>query len=811
MGESVIERSVDRLGRLITERPLMVVLAFLAVTAVFATGLGAIESEEGTEEFTDGVPAQAAQDEVDEQFGDPFEADQPSTQLIQRDQSVLTPAGLERNLEAQARLDADPDLEVVGTSSVAGAVAQTIDTGAETPAQQRDVIASTPDREVQTTTRELLDNEPGLRELVSDDYNARSGEASAAITVVTYAEDVDEGAAQDRAERATATAGGEFVVFSGGLIDEEFANVIEDSLAIVVPAVVFLILVFLVVAYRDPIDLLLGLGALAMTVIWTFGFTGLVGIPFSEMMIAVPPLLLAIGVDFGIHAVNRYREERVAGQGVTEGMDAATDQLLVAFFIVAGTTVIGFGANVASDLGPIREFGIVASIGVVFTFLVFGLFMPAAKVLLDRLREGTRIPDFGTSPLGSDGSLLGRVLPQGAVIGNRAPVAVLLVALVVTAGAGAMATSVDTTFDDDDFLPPEELPEYVTAAPGPLAPSEYTFTETVNYLDDNFESGEEDEVTVYVEGPMESDAALESIYRAGQNPPPTVVDDGGEAEAESLITVIEAYAADDDEFARLVERNDRTGSGVPDRNLDEIYDELEASPFADRADQYLTDDRRGTQVVYSVESGALESDIRSDVESIADDYRFQATPTGQIVIFQGISDLIFDSAITSLILALSLTAVFLMIIYRVLEGYATLGLANMVPIAVTVAMLVGTMPLLGIPFNAMTATVLSITIGVGVAYSVHVTHRFIDEFNTGKDGFESLMTTLQGTGGALAGSMLTTLGGAASLTLALIPILGQFGILMSISVFYSFLLSVIVLPPTLLLWERYVVEGGVLG
>ncbi len=84
-------------------------------------------------------------------------------------------------------------------------------------------------------------------------------------------------------------------------------------MAIVMPIVVLLLLAFLAVAYRDPIDLVLGLLALVMTVVWTFGFLGYAGIPFGQMMIAVPVLLLAVGVDFGIHIVNRYREETVQG------------------------------------------------------------------------------------------------------------------------------------------------------------------------------------------------------------------------------------------------------------------------------------------------------------------------------------------------------------------------------------------------------------------------------------------------------------------------------------------------------------------
>jgi predicted RND superfamily exporter protein len=182
-----------------------------------------------------------------------------------------------------------------------------------------------------------------------------------------------------------------------------------------------LILVFVVFSYRDPIDLLLGILALAMALIWTFGFMGIAGIPFSQLLIAIPPLLLAVGIDFGIHAINRYREERVQGRGIDESMRITTDQLLVAFFIVTGTTVFGFGSNVIGDLPPTRQFGIVAAVGITFAFLVSGIFLPAAKVSADRLRERYGPPEFGVSPLGEEGSIVGRSLSVGVLFARKAP------------------------------------------------------------------------------------------------------------------------------------------------------------------------------------------------------------------------------------------------------------------------------------------------------------------------------------------------------------------------------------------------------
>jgi len=151
----------------------------------------------------------------------------------------------------------------------------------------------------------------------------------------------------------------------GGIVDNEFAQVIFDSLAIVVPAALAVILGLLAYAYRDPFDFVLGGVALLMTVVWTFGFTGYAGIAFSDVLIAVPVLLLAIGIDFGIHTVNRYREER-AGVEPTPPPCETHGQLTVAYSIIAGTTIIGFLANLTSSLGPLQEFGLVAGIGICF-------------------------------------------------------------------------------------------------------------------------------------------------------------------------------------------------------------------------------------------------------------------------------------------------------------------------------------------------------------------------------------------------------------------------------------------------------------
>jgi predicted RND superfamily exporter protein len=806
------DEAVERVSKHIADHPRRVVATFLVVTLVMTAGLGNISTETGTSQFSEGTASEQALEDVNRDFGTAFGADTGTTQVIQTEQNVLSKESMLRMLRAQDRVTDRTDLRVSNTRSSAQQVARAIDPSATTiEAQIRTIEGATPS-EIDAAVHRAARG-PGFTGTLSNDFNAQSASASSTIAVITH--EVPTGLSagagtsgssplqsiQVETERVVNAGEGEFRVFGSGIISDEFANVIFDSLLIVLPAAVLLIVLFLLYAYRDPIDLFIGLLSLVMTIVWTMGFMGLADIAFTQMLTAVPPLLLAVGIDFGIHSVNRYREERIKGRAIIPSMEETVDQLLVAFFIVTGTTVIGFSANLTSSLGPIRDFGLIASIGIVFTFLIFGVFLPASKVLLDEYRERHDLPLWGQKPIGGEGSILGNTLSGGVTVAKRAPAIFLVLILLLSISATAYGAGVSTSFAEDDFLPPEETPDYLDELPEPFAPNEYTVTSTLNYLEDNFQTNARSSITIYVNGEMRSDYALESIRRASTDPPGSLVEEDRVAQSTSVIGVIETYREANPEFDSLVARNDANGNGIPDDNLETIYDELLASPYGGQAESYLTDDYRSARIVYDIESSATQAESAADAKVLADRYRLPATATGQTVVFQDVSDTILSSAITSLSVALIGSAVFLVFIYRLIEGSGTLGIVNLVPILVTLTLILGTMRAIDIPFNALTATVLSIAIGLGTDYSAHMTHRFVDEFD-GANLDTALERTVIGTGGALTGSMLTTASGIGVLVLSITPILGQFGTIMSISIIYSYLAAVIVTPSAVVVWSR---------
>lgn len=810
-----VDQILERLDSWIVDRSKTVIVVFGVLTLLLTPGMGMVSMDSGTQQFIEDVPAQVAYENIQEEFeSGAFEPDSGSSQVIHKSSNVLAKPELQRMLTLQERAHSRPDIRVSDSSSAAEIVALQLDPTARTLDQKQAAIEDATATEIDNAVKRAAET-PGFTALLSNDFNRES--ASASATIATVSHEVPTGLSdsagttgttpmseiQSSLQHVAQSTQGDFTVFGMGIVSSELSNVIGDSLAIVVPAAGILILVFLAIAYRDPVDFLLGIISLVMAVVWTFGFMGWAGIPFGQMTIAVPVLLLAVGIDFGIHVINRYREERAEGKGIEESMRPTTDQLLIAFFIVTGTTVIGFSANLLSKLGPIREFGGVASIGIIFSFLIFGIFLPAMKVYLDNWREKISFPEFGSKPIGSGDSKFGQLLGMGNYFASRAPLAFLVVILVTGVAAGAYGTGVDTSFSQEDFLPPEDIPDALQQLPGPFAPGTYTTTETINFLEDNFESADSDSVTLYVDGQMRQDDSLEQIHKASKDPPPSFVSEDRAAQPESIISVIQSYARQNPEFARLVQRNDRNSNGVPDDNLGDIYAQLLDSPVRQQALTYISDDFREAQVIYQTETDYTDDEVTADGQEVAGRMRLHTIATGETVIFAAITDILLESALISMAGAILVSSLFLIFIYWVLEDKPWLGLVNVAPIVITLTWLAGSMRLLGLPFNALTATILSIAIGLGIDYSAHLVHRFADEYEENEHIEDALEETVRGTGGALAGSMLTTSSGTAVLALAITPVLGQFGLLMALVVFFSFVSSLLITPSAAVIWAEW--------
>ncbi len=113
------------------------------------------------------------------------------------------------------------------------------------------------------------------------------------------------------------------------------------------------------------------------------------------------------------------------------------------------------------------------------------------------------------------------------------------------------------------------------------------------------------------------------------------------------------------------------------------------------------------------------------------------------------------------------------------------------------------MALLGIPYTVVTALITALSIGIGVDYTIHVIHRYKEEFAHLRDPEAAASRTLATTGSALIGSALTTAVGFGVLVFSPLTPFQQFGVVTAITIAYALVAAVLVVPPAMIVWGAY--------
>jgi predicted RND superfamily exporter protein len=142
-----------------------------------------------------------------------------------------------------------------------------------------------------------------------------------------------------------------------------------------------LVLIILLIGYRDLRDVAFAAIPLAMGVVWMMGFMGLAGLRFNFANLVAIPLIIGVGIDNGVHVVHRVRLEGA------EGMTVVARHTGRAILIASLTTMIGFGSlGLASHQG-LASLGKVLLLGVGSCLVTSTLVLPNILVALGKARR----------------------------------------------------------------------------------------------------------------------------------------------------------------------------------------------------------------------------------------------------------------------------------------------------------------------------------------------------------------------------------------------------------------------------------------
>lgn len=513
---------------------------------------------------------------------------------------------------------------------------------------------------------------------------------------------------------------------------------------------------------------------LALTFVFTFFALGRV----SSATSGFAALLVGLGIDFTIVMYGRYLEGRLAGKDLGEALDAMATLSGPAVLLGAVTTVGTFYTFLITRFAGLQELGLLTGTGIVLMALSAFLLLPALITIFDR----------GKAPRPHSAWLDLRSLLSFAAR-HRTPVLVVWAAMTV----GGIVLAPRLRLDDDvrNLRSPSNegvrVQEEVAAAFG------FSFNSMIVRVRSASEQETLAKVQTLAEGlaPLVKSGVLSSFESVANLLPPA-------ASQERALAWVRSHAELTDPVAvrsTLVQALEAEGlvSSAFAPGLDALAEAL-------RPDGILTLDAwKGTPV-----QEVIERSIRVDaagVETIINVFpppgmwRRTAPPelvtlvatvpgatlTGTNVVSERLRQTVWvDAALAG---SVGLVIVFLMLLWE-LKSLAS-ALLCLVPVASGVIWTVGLMVLLDFPLNLLNIFVVTMVIGVGVDYGIHMLHR-LQEGSAVDDIAETARTVV------LAAA--TTIVGFGSLITTHYPGLQSIGWMTSGGVLFASFAAVIVLP-----------------
>lgn len=583
--------------------------------------------------------------------------------------------------------------------------------------------------------------------------------------------------------------------FSFAQFAKNSSATIGKEIGILTSAAMVLLGVILWFNFRSKRETGYVLGLTVLAILSTYGLSGWlqffgVNMTFNAAMNSIPVLLLAIGVDYGLHVVMRIREELTEeekrdpqGRLTLRDFDKASRQRAIrqgtiltsiALMIAIFTDIVGFLSFRLSTLAFLQVFGTVIAIGLFFIYLLSISALPALMLILPTKKLPlTKASKVEVGPLSRNAANLSQ---KPALV---AALAVLLL-LPMLYGFQQLEVAFEQRDQLDDSVPvvqdflmisedfgESRSPLYVVVNGDVFSTEGRTaWNLAVNHLN------ERDDITGVPSGMWDvleqtrvQDPVLDGLLTGVAT-----------NEAQAWLD-LETWAMDN-----------ATGVEATKSLLARSGEQTVISFQADTLDWGATVD-----FSESVEAAlvTLSEDAGDEHELLLSGRSLiQAQTTADVA-----SASVQSTGIVAIVILVMLVGIHTVRNQDFKEG-AQRGFVSWIPLMMVVVWVYGIMGYTGYNINSQTVTIGALSLGLGVDYAVHMTTRLEEEaehfpLGTPHDWVARSTAT---TGRAMSGAALTTAGGFAVLNLSALLPLRLFGQAFVVAIALALLSSLLILP-----------------
>lgn len=511
---------------------------------------------------------------------------------------------------------------------------------------------------------------------------------------------------------------------------------------------------------------------IGVVVIWVMGTLALLGYKITLLTGLIPPIIVVIGIPNSVYMLNRYHHEFNEHGDQMKALSRIIRKIGVVTFITNLTTAVGFFVLATTQINVLVEFGIVAGINIMATFVVsiilipgvFSLYKPPTQKHLKHLKF--KMLDW-------------MIRKIDILVHSYRPLIFILTLIVVVISAYGLAQIKAVSYMVDDI--PEKSP----------------LKKDLRFFEQNFSGIMPLEVIIDT-GAKKGVQNLRNLRKIN--------------EFETFISSIDGISQPISvvSFAKAARQAFYNHSpafySLPtNRDMAFIMRYLSEGETADLSQSFIDSTGRYVRVslkIADIGSSRLDSLVNGiiapKIDSIFSESNMDVNVTGTTLMFIKGNKFLIENLLTSMIIAFFIIALIMGLLFKNIKMIIISIIPNIIPLLITA----GIMGYFGIPLKPSTALIFSIVFGISVDDSIHFLAKYRQElfakkFNVSK----AISSSIRETGSSMIYTSIILFFGFIIFVLSEFGGTIALGKLTSITLFFAMITNVVVLPALILQFD----------
>ena len=555
--------------------------------------------------------------------------------------------------------------------------------------------------------------------------------------------------------------GKKFHIAGGTLTNVRLSQFVESDIMKFIPLSYLIIILVLSIIFRSLKIAVLSFLNISICLACTMGFIAISGSTFNNITSIIPPLIMALALADAIHIFSHYLRHREKSVEHRAAVVCALSETYKPCFYTTLTTSVGFLSLQLSHIPPIKEFGLIAAVGVWLALIFSFLFLPSLMVFFaPRVKRKTSYASISMAGF----------LSKYTSFNNRYHLVMLAFFVILVAAGGIFISQIKVETNLIEWFKPHT-----------------EFRKSIDFIENNLTGVENLDISIRGDEPdvFKKPVNLKFVEEVQNYLASLPEIEATLSFADFIKDMNESFHNENQSYYRIPQSREMIAQYLLLYDSDDIEDVINSE--YNHARIMARTSVHGTQeleIMVKKIKTYLEREIPEDLT-----VRVTGWPVTYVKTV--------DELVTGQVKSLTITIIIIsFLMFWVFRSFA-LGLLSLIPNLFPVVLNFGIMGFFGIPLNTSTALIAAVTIGIIVDDTIHFLHHYQKKRKENKNIDEAIESSLMVKGPAIiTTSIVLFCGFGVNVLGSFIPLV-QFGLLSAIIMFSALLGDIFFLPAIL--------------